>query len=380
MDKQDTKQDTKYIAYVGTYTYGESEGIYIFSLDTSTGRFEPIGVSKKLENPSYLAISKDSKYLYTVMETDEFNGEKGGAVGSFLINRETGKLEFLNCQPTRGRAPCHISNDRENKYLFAANYREGTVSVFPINPDGSISPASDIIYHEGCGPNKERQEKPHVHYVTLTPEEKYLCAVDLGIDKVIIYELDKEKVRLIPVKELSPKIKPGSGPRHMTFHPDGRFAYVINELSSDIAVFKYHSPCSSSKYDFSHNSSRNYIFEEIQYISTLPEEYKDINYCAAIHVSSDGKYLYASNRGHDSIAIFKIDNCSGKLELISHTPTGGKFPRDFAIDPTGNFLFAANQNSDSIVSFKILPESGKLEQLDYITNVPAPVCIKFAKI
>jgi 6-phosphogluconolactonase len=403
---------SRYFAYVGTYTHGDSEGIYVFTFDALTGLLEPVGVSKKLENPSYLALDKDNKYLYTVMETDKFNGEKGGAVGSFSIDKMTGNLKFLNCHPTKGRAPCHISIDKENKYLFAANYSEGTVALFPINSDGSISPVSDVIYHEGCGPNKERQEKPHAHYVSLTPEEEYLCAVDLGIDKVMVYRFDKEKGKLTPLKNLSPKIKPGSGPRHMVFHPNGNFAYVINELSSDIVVFKYNSPGSSlhcsppaslygnnnnhnsysgnynqksshdSDYGIGYDSSHDYpncIFEEIQYISTLPDEYKNINYCSAIHMDRNGKYLYASNRGHDSIAIFKADEISGKLQPIAHTPTGGNFPRDFAIDPTGNFLFAANQNSDTIVPFKILPESGKLEQIGHIINVPAPVCIKFAE-
>jgi 6-phosphogluconolactonase len=409
MDNMD-KKDTRYVAYIGTYTYGESEGIYIFGLDTSTGRLEPVGTSRKIENPSYLAVSKDNRYLYTVMETDEFNGEKGGAVGSFLIDQKSGLLEFINCRPAGGKAPCHLCCDKENSFLYSANYKEGTVAMFSLGMDGRISSASDIIRHEGCGPNRERQEWPHVHFVTFTPDGKYLCAVDLGIDKVMLYEPDREKARLIPLNEMSPGIRPGSGPRHMVFHPDGRFAYVVNELSSDIAVFKYHSPCFPSSpspssllspspsslhsYSSSHDSSHDYdcrhnhgagqsnkvLFEEIRYVSTLPADFKGENYCAAIHASSDGKFLYASNRGHDSIAIFSIDGCPDNPVLVSLAPTRGKFPRDFAIDPTGNYLYAANQHSDSITCFNILPGQGKLEFTGQILNVPAPVCIKFAKI
>jgi 6-phosphogluconolactonase len=356
--------NTKYFVYVGTYTHGQSEGIYIFTFDALTGVLEPIGVSSKLENPSYLALSKNNKYLYTTAEVNELDGKKGGAVAAFSINNVTGNLEFLNYEYTKGKAPCHISVDKENKYLFAANYGDGTCSFFPLDPDGAILPIQNIIHHKGSGPNKERQEKPHVHYVTLTPEEKYLCAVDLGIDKVVVYEFDRKKVALTPLEHFSPKIKPGSGPRHMVFHLNGRFAYVINELSSDIVAFKYDNTC---------------LFEEIQYIKTLPDDFKCVNYCSAIHVDNEGKYLYASNRGHNSIAVFKIDKLSGKLQAIGYTSTKGKYPRDFAIDPMGNYLIVANQNSDSIIVFRISPETGELEETNKILNIPSPVCIKFLK-
>ncbi|NLC67520.1 MAG: lactonase family protein [Clostridiaceae bacterium] len=383
MDNQIDNQDARYMVYVGTYTYGESKGIYIFSLDTSTGKLEPLGTSRKIENPSYLAVSSDNRYLYTVMETDEFNGEKGGAVGSFLVDQKSGLLEFMNCQPAGGRAPCHLCCDRKNMYLYSANYREGTVSMFPLERDGSILPASDVARHEGCGPNKERQESAHAHFVTLTPGEKYLCAVDLGIDRVMVYEPDREQGRLIHLKELSPGVRPGSGPRHMVYHPGGSYAYVVNELSSDIAVFKYN-PAQGDKNatqgDRNPGQANKVLFEEIRYISTLPAGFKGENYCAAIHVSPDGKFLYASNRGHDSIAILNTGDCPENPGLVSITSTRGRFPRDFAIDPTGNFLFAANQHSDSIACFKILPGEGMLEFTGQIVNVPAPVCVKFARI
>ena len=354
-------QNNKCIVYIGTYTSGKSQGIYFFEMEPRTGELEFIGTTKKVENPSYQTIDNKVEYLYTVMETERFNGEKGGAVAAFAIDKKIGLLEFINSQPTKGRAPCHISI---NESIFAANYSEGTISVFPICRDGSISAASCVLEHKGSGPNKERQEKAHAHYVSLTPDEKFLCAVDLGIDKIMVYSFDSETGKLYPSKHPEVIIRPGSGPRHMVFHHSGKFVYLINELSSDIVAFEY--------------SSGEGTFTELQYISALPSGYDGISYCSAIHISPDGQFLYGSNRGHDSLAIFKIDNSTGKLELISIIPTGGNFPRDFGIDPSGKFLFVANQNSDTIVTFRILPENGIIEPTDSIINVPAPVCVKFA--
>ncbi len=357
--------NTRCIAYVGTYTSsGKSQGIYIFEMDSTNGNLNLLGTSEKIENPSYQVIDNKVEFLYTVMETETFNGKLSGAVAAFAIDKKTGLLKFVNSQPTEGRAPCHININKSRSHIFTANYREGIVSVFPLNPDGSIGAASCIIEHKGSGPNKERQEKAHAHYVSLTPDEKYLCAVDLGIDKIMVYDFDSTTGKLHPAKYPEVNIRPGSGPRHMVFHKSGRFAYLINELSSDIVAFEY--------------SSDEGKFNEIQYISTLPAGYSGTNYCAAIHISPDGKYLYGSNRGHDSIAIFSIDQNNGKIRLIEIVSTRGSFPRDFQIDPSGKFLYAANQNSDSIVVFRILPEFGKIEPTGEVINVPSPVCIKFA--
>lgn len=355
-----------YIAYIGTYTQGESEGIYAFELDTETGHLKEKGCLAKLENPSYLAIDRLNRYLYSVMETDNFNGTPSGAVAAYKIHPETGELAPINFSATRGKVPCHISTDRANKILFAANYRDGTVSSFPLQEDGSIGPVSEILRHEGCGPNKERQEKAHAHFVSLVPEEKYLCAVDLGIDKLMLYRYDSSTGRLTLDQDRSLSIRPGSGPRHMAFHPDSNFAYLVNELSSDIVVLKY--------------SPRDFTFKEEQYISTLPEGYTGETTCAAIHVSPDGNYVYASNRGHDSIAIFRISKQTGKLEPIDYSPVLGNSPRDFSIDPTGKFLYAANQDSNTITSFSIDRESGKLQPLEQVISLPSPVCIKFIQL
>lgn len=356
----------KYIAYVGTYTSNGSQGIYSYNLDIKSGRLEQIGVSSKVDNPSYLNISLDNKFLYAVLENEVFNGEVGGAVAAFRIDPITGEIKLLNIEGTKGKAPCNLCIDRDNKYIFVANYNEGTVSMFPVNEDGSLGAIVTIVKHEGLGPNKIRQTKPHVHYVTLTPEEKYLCVVDLGIDSVKFYEVGRKQSSLIINDKLSLKMKPGSGPRHMEFHPSGQTAYIITELSCEVVVVVY--------------NAENQTLDIIQHISTLPKGYVGENTCGAIHISPDGNYLYASNRGEDSLAIFKIERTSGKLELVGHSSTYGKCPRDFEIDPTGKFMFVLNQDSNTIVTFKIDSKSGKLEVLAGNIKVLSPVCIKFISL
>jgi 6-phosphogluconolactonase len=353
----------KETAYIGTYTYDKSEGIYALDFNTETGRLGLARLVAKLDNPSYLSISKNNKYLYAALESDIFNGTPGGAVGAFSICKESGELNLLNLKSACGNTPCHISVDSTNKYLFTANYKEGTVTNFSVNSDGSIGDIISEIRHIGCGPNTVRQEKPHAHYVALTPEEDHLCVTDLGIDKIMIYSLDKNNGVLEHKENLDVKIKPGSGPRHMEFHPNNKFVYLINELKSNIAALEY--------------SNIDSTFKQIQYISALPKGYDKSSFSAAIHISSDGNYLYASNRGHDSISVFHIDNVTGKLAPISYTSTIGECPRDFTIHPSGEFLIAANQNSNNIVPFSINKDTGKLSQSGGPVTVPNPACIKF---
>ncbi len=349
----------KYVAYVGTYTTGDSKGIYVFNMDPFTGKWELLDTVSAVENPSYLAISKDRRHLYSVGETNEFNGRESGAAASFSIDERTGRLKFINMQASGGRAPCHIAADAGNMWLFVANYAEGTVSIFSIESDGSISKESNVIYHKGSGPVLDRQEKAHAHFVGLTPDEKFLCAVDLGIDRIVVYDFNGIDGKLKSLDEKSVPVRPGAGPRHMDFHPGGRFAYLLNELTSDIVVLEY----------------AGSAFRQVQFISALPQGYSGESYAAAIHVSRDGKFLYASNRGHDSIASYKIDGNNGRLELLAHTSTGGNFPRDFAIDPAGRYLYAANQHTGNIVQFKI-PDSGVPIPTGYEIKVPDAVCIK----
>jgi len=352
------------LVYIGTYTNGTSEGIMALRLDTETGKMEPVGTMAKLPNPSYLAISKDRKFLYAVLETGTYKDVPGGGVAAFSIDGSTGELSPLNDLPTTGKSPCHLSMDEDNRFLFTANYTDGTVSAFSIKPDGSLGSLIVKLVHEGSGPNPQRQKTPHAHFVMLTPDEKHLCAVDLGIDKIMVYDFDKNTGTLTHNPDLTVSVKPGSGPRHMVFHPSGRFAYLVTEMGAEVLVMDY-DPASSR-------------FTQKQYISTLPEGYEGFKSGAAIRISPDGKFLYASNRGHDSIAIFKIDQATGELTLVSHSSTYGQMPRDFALDPTGKFLIAANQNSDNVVSFSVNPETGELSKIDEL-NISIPVCVKFAR-
>lgn len=346
----------KFISYIGTYTTGESKGIYKVTVDTKDKKIENAELAAEIENPTYLAISSDNKYLYSVMKKDDMGG-----VAAYSIDTSTGKLNLINYQLSKGSSPCHVSLDKENKFLFSANYHRGIVEVFPIGENGEIKPNSFVIKHEGSGPNKERQEKAHIHYSSLTPDQKYLCAVDLGIDKVALYAFDNGKLK--KEERLSKKLKPGCGPRHMEFHPNEKFAYVITELTSEIITFEY--------------SLKDNTLNEIEYISTLPENYRGESIASAIHISCDGKYLYAGNRGHDSIAIFSIDSVTGRLKLISHISTEGSFPRDFEIAPNGDFILAANQNSSNILIFDRDKNTGKLTKGLNEIFVPNPVCIKF---
>lgn len=345
----------KFTAYIGTYTNGESKGIYRLIMDEQ-GKIEDLKLAAELDNPTYLTISKDNKYLYSVIKI----GDKGG-VAAFSIDAETEELQLINYQVSEGSSPCHVSLDNENKYVFSANYHRGLVEVFPIAEDGGVKPPSSIAIHEGSGPNKERQESAHVHFVSLTPDQNYLCAVDLGIDKVVVY--DFKDGLLSKAEELSLSLKPGCGPRHMAFHPKGKFAYVVTELSNEIVILEY---CEA-----------NPEFKQIGYISTLPDNNEGESFCSAIHISRDGKYLYAANRGHNSIAVFIIDDSTGMLELVGHRSTEGQFPRDFIIDPTGRFILASNQNSNNLMTFSIDKETGLLTRTGSEATVPNPVCTKF---
>lgn len=341
-------------AYVGTYTTRDSEGIYSFTLDRVSGKIENIKLEAELDNPTYIAITKNNSHLYSVIKEDN----KGG-VAAFSITENTGDLSFINHQLAEGSSPCHLSVDKDNKHLFTANYHKGETAVYPINKDYSLLETSSLMKHSGFGPNQARQDKPHAHYSALTPDEKYLCSIDLGIDKLITYTFYNGK--LAKHKELL--LKPGCGPRHMAFHPDKRFAYILTELSSEVVVLHYNESDGS--------------FDIIQYISALPLDFKEESIGSAIHISPDGRFLYSANRGHDSIAIFSIDSSTGKLNLVEHTSTEGSAPRDFTIAPGGNYLIAANQDSSNVVPFSINKATGKLTRVSVSVTIPNPVCIKF---
>ena len=352
------------LLFIGTYTKkeghvdGKAEGIYVYNLDPETGSLTHQSTAKEAINPSFLTHSFDGKFLYAVNETGP-DVDTAGTISAFSIDAKTKSLKFLNTQSTDSFAPCHVSVDSKNQVAFVTNYVGGKVVIFPINEDGTLEPAYQEIILEGKSVHP-RQESSHPHSIVLSPDERFAYVSDLGTDKIMIYEVDYEVVKLIPTKTPFVKVQDGSGPRHFTFHPNGKFAYVINELNNTITAFKF--------------NAENGELTEIENVMTMPSDYKEDSFTADIHITPDGKFLYGSNRGHDSIVAFKIDQSSGKLTLLEHQSTQGSFPRNFMISDNGKFLYAANQNSDNIVIFKI-ETNGALAVVDQI-KVATPVCLK----
>jgi 6-phosphogluconolactonase len=353
----------KLLVYVGTYTSGKSKGIYLYRLDLRSGELKHAATTKDVKDPSFLALGPSRRNLYAVNEVEDFGGKKSGALSSFAIDQRNGNLRLLNQQPSLGGAPCYVDVDRGGRFVLVANYSGGNVAVLPIQNDGSLGEATDLKQYQGSSINVERQEGPHAHCIVLDPANRFAYGCDLGTDKVMIYRFDARRGKLIPGRTPWVQLKPGSGPRHITFRPDGKFAYVINELHATVTAF-------------AHDRERGTL-KEVQTIQTLPSDFTGENTSADIHVSPDGRFLYCSNRGHDSIAAFQIDPRNGKLTFVAHQSSGGKAPRNFAIDPTGAFVLVANQKSDNIVTFRRDAKTGLLNATGHVAEVPSPVCLKF---
>jgi 6-phosphogluconolactonase len=358
-----------YTFYIGTYTRkedhvdGKAEGIYIYSFDTETLRFTRLYTQTGIVNPSFLAVSKDRRYLFAVSETDTFRSSESalgtGAVASYRIRHDNNTLELINTVSSEGTYPCHVTVDSTGTFLYAANYISGSIAMYPVGRDGRIREASSVIRHEGSSVNPQRQEGPHAHSVTLVPGELSLVAADLGLDRLFVYPVDRRAAALTP-PVCTVDLTPGAGPRHLEFHPSGRYAYCANELSSTVTAFTYNP-----------NTCELAPFQEV---SSLPSDFSGESAAADIHIHPTGKYLYASNRGHDSIAVFSIDPVTGKLELLRAESTRGKTPRNFILSPDGHYLFAANQDSSSISTYRIDADSGMLGYLG-TEPVPTPVCL-----
>jgi 6-phosphogluconolactonase len=348
--------------FVGTYTSGKSEGIYRCRFDPTSGALKVESVTKGVVNPSFLAIDRPRGRLFAVNEISDFEGKPSGSVTAFAIDKETRELQLLNRTSSLGADPCQLVVDDSGRYLLVANYSGGNVTVLPVSADGTLGEASDMVQHAGSGIHP-RQKGPHAHSINLDAANMFAYAVDLGINKVMIYHLDKEKGNLHHVPHGEVELKPGAGPRHLAFHPDGLKAYVVNELDSTITFFAV---------DRSDGG-----LEARQTLSTLPKDYTGENSPADIHVAPSGKFVYASNRGHDSIVVCAVDGKSGELSTVQHQSTLGKWPRNFAIDPSGRFLLVANQRSDTIVVFNIDQEKGTLAPAGQKVDVPAPVCLFF---
>jgi 6-phosphogluconolactonase len=354
-------QPSDVLVYIGTYTNRGSEGVYVYRLDPATGGLKYVSKAPRLSDPSFVAIDPKGRCVYAVRE----GGGPAGAVVALAWNPATNELAILNEQPSGGQGPCYVTVDREGRFALAANYGSGSVALFPIAEDGRLQPASSVIQHEGSSVNPSRQKGPHAHSIVLDPANRFAFAPDLGIDKIMIYRLDREHSKLVPNDPPFAKCEPGSGPRHFTFHPDGRHAYVIEELSCTVTAFDYDAATGALK--------------SLQKISTLPKDFKGTSTCAEVQVHPSGRFLYGSNRGHDSIASFAIDTKTGELRPLGYTPTQGKNPRNFAIDPSGAFLLAANQDSNTIVSFRINPDTGELTPTGQVCQVSMPVCVKMVK-
>ncbi len=353
------------LVYVGTYTNAKSKGIYAFRMDDA-GKLSPAGLVAETPSPSFLAVHPNKKFLYAANETDSFAGkDKTGGVSAFAIDRTTGKLKPINQQPSEGMGPCHVSVDESGKVVLVANYGSGSIAAYPVDKDGSLGKPSAVIQHQGSSVNKQRQAGPHAHFISTDPSNRYALACDLGLDKILVYRLDPKSGSLTPNEPAFGKVKPGSGPRHLAFHPSGKLAFVNNEISSTVTAFRF--------------DKRDGSLSEINTWSTLPKDFTGNSSTAEIAVHPSGKFVYVSNRGHNSIAVFAIDQRSGELSFVEHESTQGKTPRNFAIHPKGEFLLAENQGSDSIVVFRIDPKTGALAPTGPTAEAPSPVCIQFVE-
>lgn len=354
------------LVYVGTYTGGKSksQGIYAFRLQGGANpTLSPLGLAAETPSPSFLEVDAARGLLFAVNEVNEFEGKPTGAVSAFRIDRATGKLTLLNQRPSMGTGPCHLILDRTGRHVLVANYGSGTIAVLPVADDGRLGEPTAVVQHKGSSVNPQRQTGPHAHCMTVDEANRFVFACDLGLDKVLVYRFDAGKGTLTPHAVPFAELRPGAGPRHMVFRPDGRFAYVVNEMHSTVTAFQY--------------APDKGVLNALQHITTLPTTFEGRNSTAEIDVHPSGKYLYASNRGHDSIAIYSIDAETGTLQYLDATKTGGRTPRHFGIDPSGTILAIGNQGSDTVVLSRIDPASGRLTPTDAVTTVPSPVCITF---
>jgi len=355
--------------YVGTYTetlphvVGKGKGIYRFVLDPTSGALTPAGPVTETVSPSFLALHPEGSVLYAVNEAVEVSGELTGTVSAFAIDPNDRGLTFLNRQSTHGNGPCHLTVDATGAYLLVTNHGSGSVAVYPILSDGSIGAASDVVQHVGSSVHPRAQLGPHAHSVNFDRANRFAFVCDKGIDKVVIYRLDHATGKLIPNSPPFASVRPGSAPRHLAVHPSRPYVFLINEISSTLTVFQL--------------DEETGALDEIQTVSTLPEGYTDRNTTADLRVHPNGKFVYGSNRGHNSLAIFAIDDGTGHLTSLGHESTRGEVPRNVNFDPSGRLLLAANQNSDTVVAFAVDPDRGTLTPTGAVTNVPSPVCIHF---
>jgi 6-phosphogluconolactonase len=360
--EKDARRTGRLWVYIGTYNVRASKGIYLCQLDLADGKLEAAALAAETANATFLVHHPGRPLLYAINEVMQFSGQPTGSVSAFAIQPRTGRLTLLNQEPSGGRGPCHLAIDRGGRWVLTANYVGGSVACLPIGGDGRLGVPTCIVQHHGTGAIRQRQEAPHAHSIYLDAANRFALAADLGIDRIMVYCFDAQGGKLRPNQPPSFAAAPGAGPRHMAFHPNGRYVYAINELASTVTAMRY-------------DAARGTL-EAIQELSTLPADFDGSNTTAEVQIDAAGRFLYGSNRGHNSIAIFAVDGGTGKLRAVGHTPTGGKSPRNFALDPTGRWLLAANQDTDNVVLFRIEPASGSLRPAGHSVAVPAPVCVE----
>jgi 6-phosphogluconolactonase len=353
------------LLYVGTYTKGtRSEGIYLVRMDRRAGELRQVGSVDAGPNPSFLAIHGNGRFLYAVNELEQYDGRPTGAVRAFAIARDTGALTRMNEQPSGGGAPCFVSLDKSGRVALVANYAGGSVALLPIEANGALAPAAHLVQHAGQGPNADRQGAPHAHCILPDPTNRFALAADLGADRVFVYRLDLEVKTLSTVKGGEAVMRPGSGPRHLAFHPTLPLVFVAHELDSTVSTLRF-------------DAGRGTL-TLLDTRSTVPADWTGTNYPADIHVAANGRTLYVSNRGHNSIAVFSVAISTGALALEQVVPTEGDWPRNFSLDPSGQWLLVANQRSDSVVVFARVPTTGRLTPTGLRLAIPSPVCLRFA--
>jgi 6-phosphogluconolactonase len=367
-DAPQPSQGREFFVYLGTYNGPKSKGIYRSRFDVTTGKLTAPELAAEAENPTFLAVHPSLPALYSAERPVLYaaNEIKAGTVSAYAVNRSDGKLTLLNQRSARGNGPCHLSVDKLGRHMLVANYGSGSIAALPIDADGRLGEATGFVQHQGSSVNKQRQEGPHAHWIDTDPGNRFALVCDLGLDQVRSYKLDTAQGTLTQNDTPFASVQVGSGPRHLAFHPNGVFAYVINELSNTVTAFAFHPQRGALK--------------EFQTVSTLPRDFTGGSSTAEIEVHPSGRFLYGSNRGHDSIALFAIDSVTGKLTLIEHQSTQGKTPRNFAIDPTGRWLLAANQDSDNVVLFSVEPETGRLNPTGQTIEVGKPVYVRFVPV
>ena len=355
----------QYFVYIGTYTGPKSKGIYAYRYDAAAFKLDAIGLVGEMVRPSFLTLHPNGRFLYAVSELGN-DGRENGSITAFRIDRNSGALTALNTVSSGGGGACHLVVDKTGKSLLVANYGTGSVAAFAVNPDGRLSGPTTLMQHSGASVDRRRQGGPHAHAVVLSADNRFVFVPDLGLDRIFSYRLDPATAHLTPNDPPFVAVKPGSGPRHFAFSPGGRFAYSVHEMGSMVTAFAYEA--ASGK------------LTQLQTISTLPADFHGEDNSAEIEVDAKGRFLYASNRGHDSIAVFAIEPKLGTLSVVENVATQGRTPRNFKIDPTGRYLFAANQDSNNIVIFSIDPETGRLAPTGQVLQVQSPVCVLFVPI